>query len=282
MNIQSAYLEIKQKLSAIYAIREAAHIADMTMEKIASMSKTERLRHKNDLLNDKQLLQWHNFLQQLEEGKPIQYVLEEAWFGNRRFYVNEHVLIPRPETEELVEWILNVSKNSKLNVLDIGTGSGCIAIALKKGNDLLNVHAIDISEAALQVAKQNAINNNAPIHFLQMDILDESKWDLLPGFDIIVSNPPYVSQQETGSMEKNVLAYEPHLALFVADGNPFIFYDKIAKLGCRKLSKNGYLFFEVNESLGVETQAVIKKYNYREVIIKKDMQEKDRMIQAIL
>jgi release factor glutamine methyltransferase len=282
MNIQSGYLEMKQKLSAIYAVREAGHIAGMAMEKITSMSKTERFSHKNDFLNDKQLIQWHDFLQQLLEGKPIQYVLEEAWFGNRRFYVNEHVLIPRPETEELVEWNLNVSKNRKLNVLDIGTGSGCIAIALKKGNDLLNVHAIDISDAALQVAKQNAINNNAPVHFLQMDILDESQWDSLPGLDIIVSNPPYISQQEAAGMEKNVLAYEPHQALFVADDNPFIFYDKIAKLGCRKLSKNGCLFFEINESLGIETQAVIKKYNYREVTIKKDMQGKDRMIQAIL
>ncbi|MDR0794350.1 MAG: peptide chain release factor N(5)-glutamine methyltransferase [Chitinophagaceae bacterium] len=282
MNIQSAYWEMKQKLSAVYATREAAHIADMVMEKILSLSKTERLSYKNDLLNAGQQMQWNDFLQQLAAGKPVQYVLEEAWFCNLKFYVSEHVLIPRPETEELVEWILNVSKNRALNILDIGTGSGCIAIALKKRNDLLKVHAIDISEAALQVAKQNAMNNNAPVHFLQMDILDENQWNMLPEFDIIVSNPPYIPQREADSMNNNVVGYEPHPALFVANDNPFIFYDAIAKFGRKKLSENGNLFFEINESLGIETQAVIKKYAYKEVTIKKDMQNKDRMIRAVL
>ena len=282
MNIHSAYLEMKQKLSAIYPLREAGNIADMAMEKITAQSKSERLIHKDDLLNPKQLTQWHDILQQLLEGRPIQYVIEEAWFAGMKFYVNEHVLIPRPETEELVEWILQESAGQQLNVLDIGTGSGCIAIALKEGNALLNVHAMDVSATALQVAEKNAVENNAQVHFMQTDILDESKWDAFPKFDIIVSNPPYIPQHEATDMENNVLRYEPHLALFVADDNPLIFYDAIAKFGIEKLSANGRLFFEINESLGKETKAVIEKYGYREVAIKKDMQGKDRMILATL
>ncbi len=209
----------------------------------------------------------------LKENIPIQYILGEAEFYGLKFKVNEHTLIPRPETEELVEWIL---EHEFTSVLDIGTGSGCIPIAVKK-NKNVEITAIDISESALCVAKENARINEVEINFLVKDIF---KMTSLPKVDVIISNPPYVLEKEKELMLANVLENEPHLALFVPDNNPLIFYNKIADLSFLSLSKNGLLFFEINEHFGKETVAMLTAIGFVDIELKKDINDKDRMIKA--
>ena len=222
-------------------------------------------------------------LKRLKTKEPLQYVLEEAWFYNYPFTVNSSVLIPRPETEELVEWILQYCKNSNenLDLLDIGTGSGCIGITLKKKLNQATITALDISEEALKTAAENAIKLDAEISFLQSNVLDKSNWDLYPLVNIIVSNPPYIAHAEKEAMHGNVVEHEPHLALFVADTDPLIFYRKIAELGLLKLKPGGAVFLELNERFGNETATLFQERGYQ-TTIKKDMQGKDRMLLAQL
>ncbi|HEX5742581.1 MAG TPA: peptide chain release factor N(5)-glutamine methyltransferase [Flavobacteriaceae bacterium] len=218
---------------------------------------------------------------QLKKEIPIQYIIGETEFFGLTFKVNKNVLIPRPETEELVQWIINDFKNNqqkKLTILDIGTGSGCIAISLAKNLPQAKVFAIDVSEEALKVARENAHLNNVSIEFLKINILEEQK--LSEQFDIIVSNPPYVRLQEQHQMKKNVLDFEPEIALFVDDENPLIFYDKIASLAKNHLTKNGQLYFEINQYLGTEMIELLKKYDFKTIELKKDFYEVDRMIKA--
>lgn len=236
----------------------------------------------------------------LKKHIPIQYIIGETEFYGLPFHVNENVLIPRPETEELVEWIINElkvkSQKSKIKILDIGTGSGCIPISLAK--NLLNaeIYAIDISSEALKTAKKNAELNKVTINFIETDILKtESLKDVIasetqqslnseaasiPKFDIIVSNPPYVRNLEKQEIQPNVLKHEPHLALFVEDNNPLIFYDKIADLAKSHLTENGYLFFEINQYLGTETVDLLKSKGFSEIELKKDMFGVDRMTKS--
>lgn len=218
---------------------------------------------------------------QLKKEIPIQYIIGETEFFGLTFKVNKNVLIPRPETEELVQWIINDFKNNqqkKLTILDIGTGSGCIAISLAKNLPQAKVFAIDVSEEALKVARENAHLNNVSIEFLKINILEEQK--LSEQFDIIVSNPPYVRLQEQHQMKKNVLDFEPEIALFVDDENPLIFYDKMASLAKNYLTKNGQLYFEINQYLGTEMIELLKKYDFKTIELKKDFYEVDRMIKA--
>ena len=210
----------------------------------------------------------------LKENIPIQYILGEAEFYGLKFKVNEHTLIPRPETEELVEWIL---EHEFTSVLDIGTGSGCIPIAVKK-NKNVEISAIDVSEPALLVAKENAKLNEVEINFSNQDILNT---DNLMRVDVIVSNPPYVLEKEKDLMLNNVLDNEPHLALFVSNENPLLFYKKIAELAYVSLSKNGLLFFEINESFGPEIIELLNYIGFVDIELKKDINEKDRMLKAI-
>ena len=210
----------------------------------------------------------------LKENIPIQYILGEAEFYGLKFKVNEHTLIPRPETEELVEWIL---EHEFTSVLDIGTGSGCIPIAVKK-NKNVEISAIDVSDSALLVAKENAKLNEVEINFSNQDILNT---DNLMRVDVIVSNPPYVLEKEKDLMLNNVLDNEPHLALFVSNENPLLFYKKIAELAYVSLSKNGLLFFEINESFGSEIVELLNYIGFVDIELKKDINEKDRMLKAI-
>jgi len=230
-------------------------------------------------------------LGQLKQEKPIQYILGETEFYGLRFKVNEHTLIPRPETEELVDWILSERKEErkkqkeiKLNILDIGTGSGCIAISLAKQFSNASVYALDISKNTVQIAKQNADLNDVVIHFIHTDILETSSLlTYIPDnlrFDIIVSNPPYVRHLEKEKMKANVLQHEPHQALFVTDNNPLLFYDKIAKLAREGLSKDGQLFFEINQYLSTETVNLLKENDYTKIEVKKDLFDNLRMIKA--
>tara|TARA_B110000090_G_C13254754_1_gene397908 strand:- start:137 stop:904 length:768 start_codon:yes stop_codon:yes gene_type:complete len=218
-------------------------------------------------------------LEALKKEIPIQYILGETEFYGLPFIVNRHTLIPRPETEELVEWILETADiTAPLQIIDIGTGTGCIPITLAKHLPNARLFAIDISKEALRIAKQNAILNNVKLHFTEKNIL---KTTTLPQkFDIIISNPPYVRELEKVDIKKNVLDNEPHIALFVEDDNPLLFYDKIADLAIEHLTKNGLLYFEINQYLGTETVEMLHKKGFKNIDLKKDVFGKDRMIQC--
>ena len=226
------------------------------------------------------LLKIHFAVKDLRKFKPLQYVLGETEFNGMRFYVTESVLIPRPETEELVNLIVEQYKGEKdLQILDLGTGSGCIAVSLSQALSA-KVLAADISEEALSIARRNAKLNNADVVFKSYDILGDSSDDLIEGqFDIIVSNPPYVREQEKQLMHDNVLKYEPELALFVEDSNPLVFYKAIAKLAHAKLSIDGQLWFEINEYLGKETEALLLEH-FRDVQLINDYKSNARFIKA--
>jgi len=217
---------------------------------------------------------FRQIIEDLKANIPIQYILGETEFYGLKFKVNEHTLIPRPETEELVLWILEHEFNS---ALDIGTGSGCIPIAIKK-NKNVEISAIDVSEPALLVAKENAKTNEVKINFFKQDIL---KTDNLERVDVIISNPPYILEKEKDLIISNVLDNEPHLALFVTNESPLLFYKKIAELSYACLSKNGLLFFEINESFGIEIIELLKCIGFVDIELKKDINEKDRMLKAI-
>lgn len=218
-------------------------------------------------------------LLRLEKHEPIQYVLEQAPFYGRMFHVNCSVLIPRPETEELVQLIVAEQANKKdIQLLDVGTGSGCIAISLALELATATVYAIDISKGALDVARFNAEKLSAKVNFVEADIL--SATPALPLLDVMVSNPPYVRKQEALLMKENVLSYEPHLALFVEDAEPLLFYRRIGFLATRLLKNGGKLYFEINEAFGEETVEMLHQYGFHSVCVHRDMQGKDRMVAA--
>ncbi len=219
-------------------------------------------------------------LSKLKLQVPIQYIMGKTHFMDLDFRINKNVLIPRPETEELVRWILDdfSTVQSHLKILDIGTGNGCIAISLAKNLPSAKVYALDVSEEALAVAKENAELNGVKIHFIKSNILEVH--DLDEKFDIIASNPPYVRMLEKQEMRNNVLDNEPELALFVADDNPLIFYKKITELAVKNLSNNGVLYFEINQYLGKETQSLLEETNFSEIELRKDFSGNDRMLKG--
>tara|TARA_R110002049_G_scaffold762_7_gene5061 strand:+ start:3939 stop:4799 length:861 start_codon:yes stop_codon:yes gene_type:complete len=223
-------------------------------------------------------------LSQLKEERPIQHILGKAHFCELEFYVDENVLIPRPETEELVYWILEALENKgsdeEVNILDIGTGSGCIAISLAKNLPNAKVVAVDISKKALEIARRNAKDNHVDIVFVEADIL--SILDFKGDFDIIVSNPPYVRELEKAEIKNNVLDHEPGSALFVSDKNPLIFYKKIVEFALGHLKVGGFLFFEINQYLGEETKELLENENFSEIELRKDMFGNDRMLKGVL
>lgn len=210
--------------------------------------------------------------------KPVQYVLNEAWFGGMKFFVDENVLIPRPETEELVEWIVAESGDKK-TLLDIGTGSGCIPATLKKKLPQIAVTSIDISARALSVAEANAKTLGADVSLIQMDFLNRQQWSSLGSFDVIVSNPPYIALGEKDEMDKNVTDFEPHVALFVPDEDPLVFYRMIAEFGRIHLAAEGRIYMELNEALGFACTELFRGQGY-ETELRKDLQGKERMLKA--
>lgn len=287
MTIQLAQQNLVSMLVTLYDQREANTIADWVMERLTGEGRINRLLAKDQLLTTEQLAQLSSFSQQLAQHRPIQYILGEAWFAGMRFYVDENTLIPRPETEELVELVVGHTEpgvyppgRQVKHILDIGTGSGCIPIALKKKLPLANITSIDVSEGALQVARRNADTLDADIQLLQFDFLDESEWSSLPMFDMIVSNPPYIRQSEKNSMAKHVLGFEPALALFVPDNDALLFYKKIAAFGKRHLTASGMVFMEINEALGEDVTALFKQEGYQ-TELRQDLQGKDRMVKAL-
>lgn len=282
MTVQLAYRQLLLQLFEIYDTREAANIADLVIENVTGQRKIERIVYKDLPVNENQQKQLEKIAGELLQHRPVQYVLGEAWFMDIKLLVNESVLIPRPETEELAEWIIKDMKQSgkKLSLLDIGTGSGCIPIAVKKKIPGTIASAIDVSDDALQVAKLNAIKQEVNIHFLTLNFLEESEWNQLSKYNIIVSNPPYIKQSEEARIRNNVIKYEPHLALFVPDEDPIIFYKKIAKFSPKHLEPGASVYVEINEALGEEVVELFEKQGFNNVILKKDMQGKERMLKA--
>lgn len=271
----------RRELSSNYSSHEAFHFVWLVFEYLYGWSKTDLMLRDDTKLTDSEHLFVQNALERLKNHEPIQYILGEAEFFGLPFDVNPSVLIPRPETEELVEWILqSLDPARKLRILDVGTGSGCIAVSLAKNLPHAEVFAWDVSSSALQVARQNAQKNETNIYFEKQDILalDENE---MPIFDVVVSNPPYVRTLEKSQMKENVLNHEPHLALFVEDHDPLLFYRKIALLSARGLSPQGLLFFEINREFGEETKNLLVESKFRNIKLRADLSGNHRMIQAL-
>ncbi|MDO9276478.1 MAG: peptide chain release factor N(5)-glutamine methyltransferase [Lutibacter sp.] len=267
------------ELSNIYPETEIQSFFNILVEFKLHLSRIQlALEHNFELGND-DLDFLQNALSNLKIQIPIQYIVGETVFYGLIFKVDKNVLIPRPETEELVEWIIQNHKNSEsLKILDIGTGSGCIAISLAKNLPNAKVSALDISAEALNIAKNNAEFNQVTIDFINVDILTLEK--LEGDFDVIVSNPPYVRELEKDQMQQNVLSNEPHIALFVENENSLLFYDKIADLAKNHLTENDVLYFEINQYLGKETVDLLKSKGFKNVELKKDIYGVDRMVKC--
>ena len=281
MKLKTYKSNFLEQLTPLYDSMEAERFFTITLENLKGWQRVDVVMNPDAELTDDEVAKWNVVLNALKEQKPIQYIFGTAHFYGLELKVNENTLIPRPETEELVEWIIkeNAAKG-KINILDIGTGSGCIAIALAKNLPDAMVYAIDVSAEALKVAQGNAKANDADVTFWQKDILATD--ELPQQFDVIVSNPPYVRNLEKQEIKSNVLDYEPHLALFVEDNDPLLFYRKIAALAQKSLTLNGKLYFEINQYLGKETAEMLQDYHYKNIELKKDLYSNDRMIGAVL
>jgi release factor glutamine methyltransferase len=327
MTVQQAFTDFVQRLQAVYSASEANIVADWVFEKVAGMSKANR-RTVGDQLMDAVIADaLQQKLTMLLNHQPVQYVLGEAWFYKMRWMVNEHVLIPRPETEELVELVIrnlelgmkgrewgegntefgignlelgegnrelgirnlelempsidsslrSTTNGPRLTILDIGTGSGCIAVTLQKLLPSVQVTAVDVSAGALAVAQQNAVAHGAAVDFLQLDFLNRDNWPLLGQYDAIVSNPPYIPQNEKAKLDANVAAYEPGLALFVPDNNPLLFYEAIAAFGLTHLRPGGFVAVETHEDYAQATADLFRAH-YGSVTVKQDLFGKERMV----
>ena len=298
MNTQEASAWLLQQLRTIYSERESQIIAEWVLEHVTGKQRMNRLAYREQPLTAEQLNRLHEMVQRLLQHEPVQYVLGQAHFYGMMLFVDNTVLIPRPETEELVQWMVKevtmmdagaatkkpgtADKTKSLKILDVGTGSGCIALALKKELPLAEVWGCDTSDAALNVARRNGAMLNIRVDFQQADFLDEAQWNSLPDVDLLVSNPPYIPQNEITAMALNVLKHEPHTALFVPDDNPLLFYEALAQFGKKKLRPGGAVYAEISENKGAAVVQLFQKAMYAQVQLKKDMQGKDRMIKAML
>ena len=272
-----------KELLPFYDEMECDSFFYLILENKHQLRRIDLALHVNLVFSQEELAVWKEITKKLKAEIPIQYILGTTSFYGLEFFVSPSVLIPRPETEELVDWILNDEKNKNYtskSIVDIGSGSGCIAISLAKNLANATVYALDVSEEALQVAAKNAAFNNVEIKFLTEDILSATA--LPQKFDIIISNPPYVRELEKHEIKNNVLNNEPHLALFVADEDALIFYRKIANLAQTYLEPNGNLYFEVNQYLGQETYQLLKEIGFTNIELRKDIYGNDRMIRANL
>ncbi len=281
INTSSAlFKQISKNLTSLYGQREAESLAVIIIEYFFEMGRTQILMDVPFTTMDEEILgNLNECIERLKAQEPIQHILGETEFYGLPFYVSPDVLIPRPETEELVNWVIEECKNKELTVLDIGTGSGCIPVVLKKEQPQFNVFGLDVSSEALTVANDNAELNQVDIKLMEHDILSDDMPEV--NVDVIVSNPPYITLDEKQDMKKNVLEFDPSLALFVTNEDPLVFYRVIGSLGLEILSDSGKLFFEINENFGNETVELLQSLGYKEVILKKDLNDKDRMILAL-
>jgi release factor glutamine methyltransferase len=281
MSLQDTKQAIKHQLGNLYDAIEMNSMVNIIIEEVTGWDALHQNIHKNDALETSQIEQLDHYVEQLLNGKPLQYIIQKAWFLGKAYFVNEAVLIPRPETEELVEWIIEYAQiiNKPLSILDIGTGSGCIPISLKLAIPNAHITAIDISKEALAIAEQNAANYHTEIEWIAQDILQTKQ--LKDRYDIMVSNPPYIPLREKLAMEKQVADHEPEIALFVPDQFPLIFYSKIAHIGKSALKPNGQLFFEIHYDQGEAIIALLNEMGYH-AELKQDIFGKDRMVRASL
>lgn len=280
MKIKEYKINFIKSLLPFYDEMEAESFFYILLENMRQLRRIDLALDADKEFSEDEISIWNTILEKLKTQIPIQYILRTTHFYGLEFIVDENVLIPRPETEELVDWIVKlnskISKKKNLRILDIGTGSGCIAISLAKNIPNSEVFAIDVSEKALAVAKKNSKLNTVSLTFLHKNILETTSLD--QKFDIIVSNPPYIRNLEKSEIKSNVLENEPHLALFVADDDALIFYKKIAELAATNLNPNGQLFFEINQYLGKETLDLLESLGLKNRELRKDIYGNDRMI----
>ncbi|GHT72722.1 release factor glutamine methyltransferase [Bacteroidia bacterium] len=264
----------EEQLAGLYTASEIKSLTYLILEEVCHKDKATLLREKREI---------QQMLDELKKSRPIQYIIGKTEFYNLPFCVNENVLIPRPETEELVERVIQTlaGRKSQFNIWDIGTGSGCIAVALAKNLPNAKVYASDISEKALETAQQNALNNQVEVQFFRQDILFAHSDFLAETFSLIVSNPPYIVPSEKPAMSANVLAYEPAEALFVPEDKPLLFYERIAETGLNRLEQGGYLFFETNARFGKAVAGMLKGKGYAEVEVFQDISGNDRIVKAV-
>jgi len=283
-SVKQALNKFKDQLAALYDVREAESLGIITLTDVTGFSSAKLKAFPDGELTKEQSGSIGKILTELKTGKPIQYILGRTEFYGLPFKVNSSVLIPRPETEELVYWIISSVGGSKLaagSILDIGTGSGCIAVSLKKNLPDINVSAMDISIDALLTAKENADLNQVDIHFINQDILAPRHAPDAVRYNIIVSNPPYVTMEDKTKMHRNVTDFEPHTALFVPENDPLIFYKAIADFATENLESGGLLFFEINESYGEQIVKLLETKKFNNIELRKDMGGRDRMVTAI-
>jgi release factor glutamine methyltransferase len=286
MQFTEAYQSLRNELTHLYEPREANTIADWIIESITGLSKSRRLIANNQILNENEKEKFFQMKEELLHGRPVQYVIGKTEFCNLSFQVDERVLIPRPETEELVVKSIDLIQKEKRNtqatfrILDIGTGSGCIAICLKKRIPDAEVIALDCSNETLNLAKSNAINNQVSIQFIQKNILEEAQVNELPCFNFIVSNPPYIPPSDKDSMGKNVLDFEPHTALFTSEQNPLQFYEAIIAFSKFHLTRGGYLAFETHCQYANAVADLLSNQEFEEIEVAQDLQGKNRMVFA--
>jgi release factor glutamine methyltransferase len=267
----------KKSLENIYTLKEIESIIHIILEKKLNLTKIDVLLNKNYRFSQREIDELYQIVDELKKQKPIQYIMGETEFFDLTFRLNEHVLIPRQETEELVDWIVKECKGYSLRILDIGTGTGCIAIALAMFLPESTVEGVDIDERIIRLAQENSRRNGVKARFFNLNILKD---DLPGGYDLIVSNPPYVRESEKEYMHGNVLKFEPEEALFVTDEDPLIFYREIIKKSVKSLNSEGMLFMEINEYLGEEIQTLLEDNGFKDVVLKKDINDKPRMIKG--
>jgi release factor glutamine methyltransferase len=281
-SLAAGFYGLKDKLLSLYDEREAAAIAHEIMEFITGMNKTDRLIHKEKQLTETQLATYQHAAAQLAQGVPLQYITATAWFMGFPFYVSDAVLIPRPETEELVQWIVDEQNagGEHLRILDVGTGSGCIPVAIKRLLPQALVTACDISEDALSIARKNANEAGATITFLNLNFLEAGSRKELGMYDIIVSNPPYIAAAERDKLHTNVRDHEPGLALFVPDDDPLVFYKALATFGKEHLATNGHIYCELDTAHATQTMELFVSEGYTDTQLRKDLNGNDRMLHA--
>ena len=267
------------RITALYP-EEARNIVWMLLEHFFGVNRLLSAVNHELRLSESELLIFHDACKMILQHVPVQYVIGKSAFCGLSFEVNESTLIPRPETEELVHYILNDEKLrfSSLRILDVGTGSGCIAVALKKHRPDCELFACDISREALHIAQKNAEQHNTPVHFFCCDILSADSLSSIPTVDVIVSNPPYVCLSEKAAMRPNVLLHEPATALFVSDEDPLLFYKAIAKIAVNKLNANGKIFFEINEKFGNAVAEILQAHGFTDVTVENDFRGKERFV----
>lgn len=283
MHLSSARNIITQQLEPVYLENETPPMTDILIEWVTGLDRLQQIAQPKKEITEEQQLLLQEGVTRLLSFEPIQYITGHAWFAGYKFKVGPAVLIPRPETEELVDWILKERPDKEsFYVLDIGTGSGCIPVSLKKKRPGWTVSAIDISQEALVIAKENADELGVEVDFKAVDLTDETSWPGLGEIDLLVSNPPYIPWSDWNTLPENVREHEPSEALFVPDTDPLLFYRLIAQLARQQLKKGGAIYLEINETLGVEVVSLFQAQGFTSIELKKDMQGKHRMLSVVV